>query len=116
MVAQGRIEASALAASGSSGIGFDSHRSFAAIRSRCLQPRQRSVVWMETWPRRNWIWSSSSPARGDEGLVGVTFEPWRPGPPFREGSVSIPDWHFYFRQTLGVEDLVLRDDIVYIEQ
>src|SRR3972149_6988513 len=53
---------------------------------------------------------------GDEGLVRVTFKPWRPGLPLRQGSVSIPDWHFYFRQTLGVEYLVLPDDIVYIEQ
>ena len=49
-------------------------------------------------------------------LVRVTFKPWRPGLPLRQGSVFIPDWHFYLRQTLGVEYLVLRDDVVYIEQ
>jgi len=37
--------------------------SFTANRSFCLQPRYRSVVWMDTWPRRNWMWSSSPPAR-----------------------------------------------------
>ena len=26
-----------------------------AERSFCLQPRYRSVVWMDTWPSRNWI-------------------------------------------------------------
>ena len=33
--------------------------SFTALRSRCLQPRYRSVVWTLTWPSRNWICSSS---------------------------------------------------------
>ena len=37
-------------------------RSFTADRMRCLQPRYRSVVWIETWPSRNWICSSSPPA------------------------------------------------------
>jgi len=30
---------------------------------RCLHPRYLSVVWTETWPSRNWICSSSPPAR-----------------------------------------------------
>ena len=38
-------------------------RSFTAHRSFCLHPGYRSVVWTETWPRRNWICSSSPPAR-----------------------------------------------------
>ena len=37
--------------------------SFTANRSLCLQPRYCSVVWIETWPSRNWIWSSSPPAK-----------------------------------------------------
>jgi len=37
--------------------------SFTAFRSFCLQPRYRSVVWTETCPSRNWICSSSPPAR-----------------------------------------------------
>ncbi len=37
-------------------------RSFTAERIRCLQPRYRSVVWIETWPSRNCICSSSPPA------------------------------------------------------
>src|SRR6059036_846458 len=49
-------------------------------------------------------------------LVRVTFKPSRPGLPLGQGSVSVPDRHFYLRQTLGVEYLVLRDDIVYVEQ
>lgn len=36
--------------------------SLTAFRSRCLQPRYRSVVWTLTWPSRNWICSSSPPA------------------------------------------------------
>jgi hypothetical protein len=35
--------------------------SLTAFRSRCLQPRYRSVVWTLTWPSRNWICSSSPP-------------------------------------------------------
>ena len=38
-------------------------RSLTAKRNFCLQPRYRSVVWIETCPRRNWIWSNSPPAR-----------------------------------------------------
>src|SRR5205814_7460196 len=60
--------------------------------------------------------SCAAPMRSEERLVRITFKPRRPGLPLRQGSVSIPDWHFYLRQTLGVEYLVLRDDIVYIEQ
>ena len=37
-------------------------RSFTANRMRCLQPRYRSVVWIETWPSRNCICSNSPPA------------------------------------------------------
>src|SRR3954453_1931671 len=37
--------------------------SLTAFRSRCLQPKYRSVVWTLTCPSRNWIWSSSPPAR-----------------------------------------------------
>ena len=36
--------------------------SLTACRNRCLHPRYRSVVATETWPRRNWICSSSPPA------------------------------------------------------
>jgi hypothetical protein len=36
--------------------------SLTAERMRCLQPRYRSVVWIETWPSRNCICSSSPPA------------------------------------------------------
>jgi len=35
--------------------------------NRCLQPRYRSAVWIETCPRRNWICSSSPLARGTSG-------------------------------------------------
>jgi len=37
-------------------------RSLTAFWRRCLQPRYLSVVWTDTWPSRNWIWSSSPPA------------------------------------------------------
>jgi hypothetical protein len=37
-------------------------RLFTADRMHCLQPRYRSVVWMERCPSRNWI-SSNSPRR-----------------------------------------------------
>ena len=37
-------------------------RSLTAFLRRCLQPRYLSVVWTETWPNRNWIWSNSPPA------------------------------------------------------
>ena len=37
-------------------------RSLTAFRRRCLQPRYFSVVWTETWPSRNCIWSNSPPA------------------------------------------------------
>jgi hypothetical protein len=36
--------------------------SFTADRMRCLHPRYRSGVWIETWPSRNCICSSSPPA------------------------------------------------------
>ena len=49
-------------------------------------------------------------------LVGVTFEPWRPGLPIRQGSVFVTNWHLDLRQTLGVQCLVFRDDIVDVEQ
>ncbi len=42
-------------------------RSFTAERMRCLQPRYRSVVWIETCPSRNWICSSSPPAEWHSG-------------------------------------------------
>ncbi len=35
------------------GSGSMPNVSFTAIRSFCLHPRYRSVVWIETWPRRN---------------------------------------------------------------
>ena len=38
-------------------------RSLTAKRNFCLQPRYRSVVWIETCPSRNWIWSNSPQAR-----------------------------------------------------
>jgi hypothetical protein len=38
------------------------NRNAFADRMRCLQPRHRSVVWIETWPSRNCICSSSPPA------------------------------------------------------
>jgi hypothetical protein len=49
-------------ASGSYYTGSIPIRSLTADRIRCLQPRYRSVVWIETCPRRNWICSSSPPA------------------------------------------------------
>ena len=49
-------------------------------------------------------------------LMRVAFQPWRPGLPLRQASVILADWHLHLRQTLGVEDLVLRDDIVDEEQ
>jgi len=36
-------------------------RSLTADRIRCLQPRQRSVICTETYPKRNWICSNSPP-------------------------------------------------------
>jgi hypothetical protein len=30
-------------------------RSLTEMRNFCLQPRYRSVAWIETWPSRNWI-------------------------------------------------------------
>src|ERR1041385_9288632 len=53
---------------------------------------------------------------GSLDLVGVTFEPWRAGLPIRKGSVFITNWHLDLRQTLGVQCLVVRDDIVDGEQ
>jgi hypothetical protein len=38
-------------------------RSLTAKRNFCFEPRYCSVVWIETCPSRNWIWSSSPPAR-----------------------------------------------------
>ncbi len=35
--------------------------SFTACRSFCLQPKYRSVVWIDTCPSKNWIWSNSPP-------------------------------------------------------
>jgi hypothetical protein len=43
-------------------LGSMPRRSFTAFPGRCLQPGYLSVVWTETWPDRNWIWSSSPPA------------------------------------------------------
>ena len=45
-----------------SNYGFSLILSFTAPRSRCLQPRYRSVVSTETCPSKNWICSSSPPA------------------------------------------------------
>src|SRR6266536_5234039 len=38
-------------------------------------------------------------------LVGITFEPWRPGLPIRQGSVFVTNGHLDLRQTLGVQCL-----------
>src|SRR6266850_4887106 len=50
------------------------------------------------------------------GLVGVTLKPWRPVLPVRQPGVVIANWHLDLRQTLFVEDFVLRDHLVQEEQ
>src|SRR5215469_7948079 len=52
----------------------------------------------------------------DDGLVGVTLKPWRPGLPVRQPGVVIANRHLDLRQTLFVEYLVLRDHLVQEEQ
>src|SRR5258708_19739412 len=52
----------------------------------------------------------------EDGLVGVTLKPWRPGLPVRQPAVVIANRHLDLRQTLFVEDFVLRDHLVHEEQ
>ena len=40
-------------------------------------------------------------------LVMITFEPYLPRLPVRQGGVVGADGHFHHRQCLGIEDLVL---------
>src|SRR5262245_22074488 len=49
-------------------------------------------------------------------LVGVTLEPWRPGMPLMQLGVIIANRHLDLRQTLLVEDCVLRDHLVHEQQ
>src|ERR1700757_1732283 len=49
-------------------------------------------------------------------LVGVTLKPWGPGLPVRQPGVVIGMRHLDLRQTLFVEDFVLRDHVVQEEQ
>src|ERR1700674_1594811 len=49
-------------------------------------------------------------------LVGVTLKPWRPGLPFGQPGVVFANRHLDLRQTLFVEDFVLRDHLVHEEQ
>jgi len=44
-------------------VRFDAHSFVHVKRNFCVQPRYRSVVWIETCSSRNWICSSSPPAR-----------------------------------------------------
>src|SRR5258708_9518118 len=52
----------------------------------------------------------------EDGLVGVTLKPWRPGLPVRQPAIVIANRHLDLRQTLFVEDFVLRDHLVHEEQ
>src|SRR5262249_2695452 len=49
-------------------------------------------------------------------LVGVTLKPWRPWLPLMQLGVIIANRHLDLRQTLFVEDFVLRDHLVQEEQ
>src|SRR5438477_1711698 len=49
-------------------------------------------------------------------LVRVALKPWRPGLPVRQPAVLIANRHLDLRQTLFVEDFVLRDHLVQEEQ
>src|SRR5215471_3991055 len=53
---------------------------------------------------------------GIDVLVGITLKPWRPGLPVRQLGVVIAIRHLDLRQTLFVEDFVLRDHLVQEEQ
>jgi len=48
--------------------------------------------------------------------VRVTFNPRLPGLPIRQESESITVWHLHHWQTLGVDHIVLRDEIIQVEQ
>src|SRR6516165_523445 len=61
-----------------------------------------------------WALITQSDASG--GLVGVTLKPWRPGLPLMQLGVIIANRHLDLRQTLFVEDFVLRDHLVQEEQ
>src|SRR5262245_40751153 len=52
----------------------------------------------------------------DEGLVGVPLKPSRIGLPLRQWRVIVTNRHLDLRQTLSVDYLVLRDDIVEVQQ
>src|SRR2546421_535786 len=97
-----------------------------AIAHRCRAPcpRARSPHDRCSPPDRTWArgprgplcppYSESVPA--DPALVGVTLKPWRPGLPFMQLGVIIANRHLDLRQTLLVEDFVLRDHLVQEEQ
>src|SRR5438067_10322434 len=48
--------------------------------------------------------------------VGVTLKPWRSVLPFRQAGVIIADRHLHVRQTVFVEDFVIRDHPVEEKQ
>ena len=49
------------------GSGSSPIRSFTALRNRCLHPRYRSVVCMETCPNKNWSCSCYHPPDDRDG-------------------------------------------------
>src|SRR5215469_166096 len=51
-----------------------------------------------------------------DSLVRVTLKPWRPVLPFRQPGVVIANRHLDLRETLFVEDFVLRDHLVQEKQ
>src|SRR5579883_1531531 len=61
--------------------------------------------------------TASSPSSGERmSSVGVTLKPWRSMLPLREPGIVIANRHLDLRQTLFVEDRVLRDHLVQEEQ
>src|SRR6266404_1096815 len=95
------------------------------LRARLLNVRSGSKIGPSRRPRgMSWFLRSrrlpsserTTGNRQHDGLVGVTLKPWRPGLPVRQPAVVIANRHLDLRQTLFVEDLVLRDHLVHEEQ